>query len=183
MKRKPLSVFWIEDQLDEFIDGGWGIIKAELGKLEFALEGDGPIQAGNVEQAESMLNTFDEDNAKRPDVILLDLMLPQDSDEAQCKRVDLDAGYLIWFEIRQLKKWRSLAQIPIIVITARGRPEYMDQVCNDRNTMWIPKPADPATVAKAISDLLGAALQQEESTVDVEFSTGSTSDQERSADE
>lgn len=131
------------------------------------LDGERPIEAATVEDAEKRLAEFDKPGEQRPDFILLDLMLPQDKDDAEKRRVDLDAGYLIWFEIRILKKWQSLIDIPIIVITARGRPEYKDQVCSDPKTRWLSKPADPSKVAESIVELLESAAQPGESGGDV----------------
>jgi hypothetical protein len=81
-------------------------------------------------------------------------MLPQDEEDLNLKRVDLDAGYLIWFEIRIMKKWPLLEEVPILVITARGCPEYMEQMISNPHTKWLQKPADPAKVAQEIADLL-----------------------------
>jgi CheY-like chemotaxis protein len=155
MERKHLSILWIEDQLDDFIGGAWEILKVELGKQGFDLKGDGPAVAKRVDAAEQALDGYSTPECKAPDVILLDLMLPMDTEDERDGRVDLDAGYLIWFQIRHLGRWPLLADIPIIIITARGRPEYMDQMCADPQTQWIPKPADPVTVAQRIMDVVG----------------------------
>jgi CheY-like chemotaxis protein len=111
------------------------------------------MKAQTVEDAERILDAC-ETSARKPDVILLDLMLPQDEEDLRQRRVDLDGGYLLWFEIRQMRKWPTLAEVPILIITARGRPEYRDQVVSDRATQWLSKPADPSKVATAIAELL-----------------------------
>ena len=157
MKPNKISLFWIEDQLDEFVNGGWGVLKAELTKREFELEGEQPRAAKTVEEAEKMLQAFDTSESQKPDGILLDLMLPQDEEELKNGKVDLDAGYLIWFEIRHLKRWSSLASVPIVVITARGRPEYMDQMLADVATRWLSKPADPSEVATMLVEIVTSA--------------------------
>ena len=157
MAFKKISIFWIEDQLDELIDGGWDVLKAELAKLRVELEGERPFEAKTVEEAERMLAKFNIAEGQKPDVILLDLMLSQDDEDYKNKRVDMDAGYLIWSEVRYLKKWSDLVNIPIIIITARGHPEYMDQMLADPATHWLSKPANPNTVARAIAELIPLA--------------------------
>ncbi len=162
MASQRILVCWIEDQLDEFIDGGWDVLRAEFQKQDRELERSQPGEAKTLDAAEKMLQTFHTSAEPKPDVILLDLMLPQDDEDIRNKRVDLDAGYLIWFEIRCLKKWPSIAEIPIIVITARGRPEYMDQMLADAKTRWLSKPADPATVAVTVVELVTPSAAKQE---------------------
>lgn len=166
MSPQKVSVFWIEDQLDEFISGAWGALQAEFQKRGFELEGSLPVEAKTLDATETMLKKSE--TGPKPDVILLDLMLPQDDEDIRNKRLDLDAGYLVWFEIRCLKKWPSIAEIPIVVITARGRPEYMDQMVGDPKTKWLSKPAEPAAVASAIVEVVGLSAADEEKTAEPE---------------
>jgi CheY-like chemotaxis protein len=167
MAVRTISVFWIEDQLDEFIESCWQVLTSELAKYEIELKGSRPDEGNTFLAAEIKLGWYaTQELAKRPSVIVLDLMLPQDDEDTLQRRVDLDAGYLIWFQIRHLKKWLPLAEIPIIVITARGRPEYMDQMCADPLTRWIPKPADPVAVAEGIVELFGAMEKGRKETIE-----------------
>jgi CheY-like chemotaxis protein len=162
MDSRRISICWIEDQLGDFINGGWSVLKKDIAERGFELEGEKPIEAKTVDEAERILARFNTPGEKKPDIILLDLMLPQDNEDLEKRSVDLDAGYVIWFQIRHLKKWPALTDIPIIVITARGRPEYMDQVRADRMTRWLPKPADPKTVTIAIVEILSSAEDEHE---------------------
>ena len=148
---RKLSMIWIEDQIEEFIVG-LESLREELRNRGFELT-DEIQKAKTVEAAELMLDAC-EPSAPKPGVILLDLMLPQDEEDLQQNKVDLDGGYLIWFEIRHMRKWPTLAEVPVLIITARGRPEYRDQVAADRATRWLSKPADPSRVAEDIKQLL-----------------------------
>jgi DNA-binding response OmpR family regulator len=53
-----------------------------------------------------------------------------------------------------MQKWPTLVNVPVLIITARGRPEYRDQVVADSATRWLSKPADPSKVAENIKELL-----------------------------
>ena len=142
---RTLTILWIEDQIDDFITG-MGVLEVELRNRGFEKTEFERLDAKTVDEAERMLEISGTSTPK-PDVILLDLMLPQGDDDLKLKKVDLDGGYLIWFEIRKMQKWPSLVKVPILIITARGRPEYRDQVIADPATRWLSKPADPAKVA------------------------------------
>ena len=150
--RRKLEIMWVEDQIEDF-SPGMEVLKEELRNRGFEVTEFDRWTAITIEDAERMLETF-EISAHKPDVILLDLMIPQDPEDLELRRVDIDGGYLIWFEIRKLKKWLSLVDVPILIITARGRPEYRDQVVADEATRWLSKPADPSKVAEKIKELL-----------------------------
>jgi CheY-like chemotaxis protein len=149
--RRKLAIMWIEDQIEPFIVGLEVLIE-ELRSRGFELA-DERLEARTVEDAERMLDDC-EISAPKPDVILLDLMLPQDQEDLRQSKVDLDGGYLIWFELRKMQKWPTLAEVPVLIITARGRPEYRDQVTSDPATKWLSKPAAPSEVAEIIKQLL-----------------------------
>ena len=158
---RELSVMWIEDQMEDLTDG-LPVVQDQLRDQRFHINEDGSWTAKTVEEAEDKLTACEESEVK-PDVILLDLMLPMDQEDADRERVDLDAGYLLWFEIRKMRKWPSLVEVPILIITARGRPEYKEQVtAPGERTLWRSKPASPADVAKSIATLLEPSCPEEQ---------------------
>ena len=155
---KELKYLWIEDQYDDFTPG-LDVLKRELEKNSIIFIENDSKRAVNLGAAELLFAHCVDDNYQ-PDIILLDLMLPQDSkdqeednDKGKVK-VNLDGGYFIWYKIRKMKKWPIISDVPIIIITARGRTVYREQIIQDPKTKWLSKPADPSQLAMEICDLL-----------------------------
>ena len=55
MEAQEMTLFWIDDQLDEFIGDVWPALQSELRNSSLRLEGTGPPQAKTVEDAGQQL--------------------------------------------------------------------------------------------------------------------------------
>jgi len=154
---KPFSILWIEDeyrQLFEFRE----LLQTKLAE-RLKCEGDLVRfpEAPTVEAAEAVLEKM---KNQPPDVILLDLILPIDEAAAEAKppETDMNAGYLLWYQLRRQKQWgEKMARVPIVVLTGRGNPEFRPTMEESDKLAWIQKPALASEVASAILELVGAS--------------------------
>ena len=131
-------ILWVDDDPSEI-----RFLFPKTSDFDFDLD-----LASTVETAERKLGE------SKYDLVITDILLPEDDGDLKNNEVDLDGGYLIWFEIRILRKWPSFVDVPILIITARGRPEYRDQVVADTATRWLSKPVDHSIVEEKIKELL-----------------------------
>ena len=86
---------------------------------------------------------LDQADAERPDLILLDVVMPKLDGFETCKRLRQDP---------------ATREIPIIMVTTRGEGENVEKGyeagCND----YVTKPIDKAELLAKVSDLLGARV-------------------------
>lgn len=82
--------------------------------------------------------------ASLPDLILLDVMMP-----------DMDG----FATLEELRSSPELKDIPVIFLTASGRPEDVDSYRKRGALGFIPKPFDPMTLPAQIRELIGAGDQ------------------------
>lgn len=82
--------------------------------------------------------------ATLPDLILLDVMMP-----------DMDG----FATLEELRSSPELKDIPVIFLTASGRPEDVDSYRRRGALGFIPKPFDPMTLPAQIRELIGAVDQ------------------------
>lgn len=109
--------------------------------------------------ADSGLSGLDKARSERPDVIILDLMLPGMPGEKVCKSLKEDA---------------STASIPIIMLTAKAEPEQRIQGLELGADDYVPKPFSPKELVLRVQALLrrlrkseqGANLEVDEFVVD-----------------
>ena len=153
MANQQISLLWIDDQLDQFVEEAWPALKTELSRRGYDLQ-EPRLEAKTVDEAEDALERFQHGDITPPQIVLLDLMFPVDAASLTAKEVDLDAGYFVWYKLRCEKSWPLLQGTPVIVITARGRPEYMDQVIDDPRSTWLSKPVNPTRLAEEIAKAL-----------------------------
>ncbi|MBC8872485.1 MAG: response regulator [Planctomycetes bacterium] len=140
-------MLWIEDQLSDFVDGVH-VLEEEI-RDKFVREPK-RITARTVAEAKEMLDKMKD---SPPDVILLDLMLPRTPQALEDNRIDGNGGYLLWHNIRKNKWGKRMAGVPIVIVTARGKPEYYPAVVAEQRTEWLSKPADPHEISEAIDSL------------------------------
>jgi CheY-like chemotaxis protein len=151
LTRVPFRILWIEDQLTE-LEAGVKLLSVILAD-EYGL--DAEIIAGfSVEQAVQSLETLRE---KPPTLMILDIMVPrtEEARKASPSRVDMNAGLFVWYRLRRRKEWgEDVAQIPILVLTARSKPEFRAAMEEDEKVVWLEKPVTPSELAKAIAGLV-----------------------------
>ncbi len=105
--------------------------------LKFRLESKGY----NVETAFDGEDGLDKIGKVRPDLIILDIMMP---------KID---GYEV---CRRLKADQKTKDIPIIILTARTQNKDMDQAQAVGADSFITKPFEPTDLLKEIEKLLKA---------------------------
>jgi len=146
-------ILWIEDEL-RGIEAGVDLLKGllrEKVRKEILVE-----EAPTVEEAEKR---FTARRDSPPDLVLLDLMLPRNQQwlDAKPRRMDMNAGFFLWHRLRMQKEWgEKIAEVPILVVTARGNPEFRPAMLEDERLRWLGKPVGPSELADSIVDLLGA---------------------------
>jgi DNA-binding response OmpR family regulator len=106
--------------------------------LEFLLQRNGyeVMIARNGEAALKLVE------AERPDLVLLDVMMP------------LKSGYEVCQRIRERAEWRH---IRIIMLTAKGRDVEMSKGLSIGADLYITKPFSTQELVAKINALLGAA--------------------------
>jgi two-component system, OmpR family, alkaline phosphatase synthesis response regulator PhoP len=106
--------------------------------LEYLLQHSGydVRAAANGDEALRQVEAFG------PDLVLLDVMMPQKS------------GYEVCQRIREREEWRS---IKIIMLSARGREAEVNKGLSLGADLYITKPFSNAELVARIGDLLGEA--------------------------
>lgn len=95
------------------------------------------LEAENGEQALSIAKQ------QRPDIIILDIMLPDDFDGIQICRI--------------IKSWNDHPQCKIILLSARGQQEDLKLGKNAGADLYITKPFSPQKLITSVDLLLAGA--------------------------
>lgn len=82
--------------------------------------------------------------ANRPDLIILDLMLPKVDGLEICRRVKAES---------------AMDKIPVIALSARSEREYGSRARAVGFTGYLEKPIGPLAVLRTVEDLIGRAPQ------------------------
>ena len=93
----------------------------------------------DVDEAGDGLQALDAVRRKRPDVVLLDVMMP------------LMDG---WETLQQLKEDDSTASIPVILLTARTSEDDQMRGWSNGILEFVPKPFNPQALTAAVRDAL-----------------------------
>jgi CheY-like chemotaxis protein len=99
---------------------------------------------------------------KRYDLLLLDVMLPQNEAEGRLNLVDLDAGIGLLRDIRQGKFAAADPSIPTVVYTARGNGAKLAELralLDDNRDILLIKSVPPRKVTDAIAAILARARE------------------------
>jgi len=126
MSPKPKHILIVDDEISILVP------------LKFLLE----KSSYDVAMAQSGKDAFDSIETKKPDLILLDIMLP-----------DLD-GYEIFQIIRQRPEWRD---IRVIFLTAKNRDVDVAKGMNLGVDDYITKPFSNAALLEKVRQLLSSA--------------------------
>jgi DNA-binding response OmpR family regulator len=98
--------------------------------------------------AADALSTLDEARKHQPDLIILDLGLPAGD------------GFLV---MERLKTFRSLAAIPIIVVSGRDPRANRERALRAGAKAFLQKPVDNAQLLAVIREVLGQPVQPKNS--------------------
>jgi PAS domain S-box-containing protein len=90
-----------------------------------------------VMTAESVANAYQRIAERVPQVIVCDIAMPRED------------GYAFVRELRA-----SGSDVPVIALTAFGRPEDRERALRSGFNVYLKKPVDPATLARAVHDLV-----------------------------
>lgn len=96
---------------------------------------------------EDSREAIDRINTEKPDIILLDLMMPKIS------------GFEILEEVRNNAQWRHL---PVIVLTSSSDPDTKLRVLDLGATDFLAKPVDPSELALRVRNTLAAKAYQDQ---------------------
>ena len=86
------------------------------------------------------VGAFDLIRAEKPDLVILDWMLPEISGLALCA---------------QLKNDKELSSIPVFMVSAREREEEKQRALDSGATRFIRKPFSPARLLEQVMEVLG----------------------------
>lgn len=100
-----------------------------------------------VVEASNGSDAFQRLNEGRPDLILLDLMMPQ-----------MDG----WEVMRRLKEDESTASIPVILLTARADDDSQLKALDEGVLDYITKPFNPLSLVKFVERILKGRDPEEE---------------------
>lgn len=112
-----------------------------LCRVNLEYEGYKVVEASNGSDA------FQRLNERRPDLILLDLMMPQ-----------MDG----WEVMRRLKEDESTAAIPVILLTARADDDSQLKALDEGVLDYITKPFNPLSLVKFVERILKGRDPEEE---------------------
>lgn len=104
----------------------------------FALEKAGHEVATAASGAEGLERA----RRDRPDAVLLDVLLPDESGEAVLRRMRLDDG---------------LTHVPVVFLTGNAEGERADALRQSDVRGIVPKPFDPLELAGKVEELLGSS--------------------------
>lgn len=109
------------------------------GLVRFRLEREG-YEVRHAADGEQAMQEFD--NPDRPDLVLMDVMLPYRN------------GYELLAELRARPGW---AGIPVLMLTSRGREQDVVQGLGGGANDYVVKPFRPAELLARVHKLLGEA--------------------------
>jgi CheY-like chemotaxis protein len=137
-------LLFVEDQFSD-IEDGIPVLKQELEKrLKRAVEYE---VVTTIAETEQRLKQCQDDP---PSAIVLDMMLPINSGED----VDMTGGIRLLSKLRT-KFGSKIAEVPVLILTARSVPQLRATVMAGNRVEWMEKPAHPREVATKIATLLG----------------------------
>jgi CheY-like chemotaxis protein len=146
-RSEKLIVLWIEDEL---LKEGAQLFRDRLSEI-LELDEVAIIEAPHQESAEEKLLAM---RNNPPHLIILDAMLPRNAKAAAATppRVDMNLGMLLWTRLRALKKFGDeMAKIPVVVLTARGNPQFRPEMEADPTLLWLGKPMLAESLAEQVA--------------------------------
>jgi len=149
MSGKALVILWIEDQLLAIRDG----VETLEDLVRKRMNRD-PVIIGAGGDVETALAKLKQYSASPPDIIILDLMLPRNEKARKEGRVDMNAGFFLWHRLRHQEFGAEMAKVKVLVVTARGNPEFRAAMEEDEKLKWVGKPVGPSDLMEAIKELL-----------------------------
>jgi DNA-binding response OmpR family regulator len=96
------------------------------------------VEASNGQKALDLLNTFE------PDIIILDIMMPEKDGIEACK------------EIRSIEKYKNT---PIILLTAKSGADDVEEGLEAGANEYITKPFSPKTLIEKINNLINEEIK------------------------
>ena len=112
-----------------------------LCRVNLEFEGYEVIEAADGEQAMQQARTH------RPDVVLLDVMMPK-----------MDG----WQVLAAIKDDRDLAEIPVVMLTAKVQDQDQIRGWSQGAADYITKPFSPLALSQVLQDVLETAPEEED---------------------
>jgi DNA-binding response OmpR family regulator len=112
-----------------------------LCRVNLEFEGYEVIEAADGEQAMQQARTH------RPDVVLLDVMMPK-----------MDG----WQVLAAIKADRDLAEIPVVMLTAKVQDQDQIRGWSQGAADYITKPFSPLALSQVLQDVLETAPEEED---------------------
>jgi CheY-like chemotaxis protein len=135
-------ILWIEDQPEEY-----GPLLEDL---------QGLVGQGNLVLAYTEEEGRSQLRGHAFDLVLLDLMLPQNDVKHKIGMVLLDAGQRLLGELRQNTDWVTSPDCKVVVCTARRNPDVLAEVEESLfpHGRLIQKPAPMGEIVRVIREML-----------------------------
>lgn len=143
--QNAFTVLWAEDELIEEAR----IVMAERLKQR----GLGEVNVVPAQHMKAAEAAFERMSDCPLHLVILDLMLPRDEKASGAipPRVDMNAGYLLWYSMRKLTEQDDpIRRVPLVVLTARVNPEFRSAMEEDENLLWLSKPISAEELGDAI---------------------------------
>ena len=135
-------VLWVEDQTDEYDP-----LEAELQQL---------VRAGNLVVVKTEEDSRMALMAQRFDLLLLDLMLPENKDGLSAGVISLTAGHRLLRQLRASTDWATPADCRVVLFTARGDCVELEKT--EKLVRPLGQVVRKPTPMKAILDIVKAQL-------------------------
>jgi CheY-like chemotaxis protein len=138
-------ILWIEEQYEEY-DPLLEDLQALVGQEHVIL-----ARTGDGGRKELRHHFFD--------IVLLDLMLPQNEKEINLELIHLETGQQLLRELRQNTDWATPKDCKVVVFTARGNSDALNEVQSLLGPFGelIEKPTPVENVLQVVHEMLNKA--------------------------
>jgi DNA-binding NarL/FixJ family response regulator len=145
------SILWIEEQCEEY--------DPLLEDLQDLVGREHMVVACTEEEGHSQLEE------RAFDLVILDLMLPQNDEHYKVGLIRLEAGQRLLRDLRENMGWATSPNCSVLVLTARGNPDALAEVENllKPSGLLIQKPAPVEEIVQVVREMLEEAQRDRRS--------------------